>query len=121
MVPRVAGLEGVHRTLFHDRGNYFFLQQEAKDLRKKLDEAQRSKVRLEEEVTTIRETVHRAAIKLSPHARQRGSPSGVAPRSEGSGGVGGGTTISQDLTGVMERLHHLENERKVSKSTVQCF
>lgn len=84
--------------------------QEAKDMKKRLDEVRNSKMKLDEELATIRETVHRASVKFSPHLRQKGvagSPSGSARNAEGSG-------LMQDLAGVMERLHHLENERKVS-------
>lgn len=80
-------------------------------MKKRLDDVRKSKGKLEEELTTIRETVHRAAVKLSPHPRQKGiagSPS-VSVRN-GNTESGG---LTQDLAGVMERLHQLENERKV--------
>ena len=89
--------------------------QEAKDLRKKLEETHKFKAKLEDEVATVRETVHRAAIKLSPHARQKSSGSSSSSSRSGGGEGGGASTssVSQDLTGVMERLHQLETERKV--------
>jgi predicted nucleic acid-binding Zn-ribbon protein len=80
-------------------------------MKKRLDDVRKSKSKLEEDLATVRETVHRAAVKLSPHPRQKGmagSPSGSVRH-----GTTESSSLMQDLTGVMERLHHLENERKV--------
>lgn len=76
---------------------------------------------MEEELTTIRETVHRAAIKLSPHPRHKGAAGSPSAPSRNGGSDGGGNGVTQDLNGVMERLHHLENERKVSFRICCCF
>ncbi len=65
-------------------------------------------------MVSIRETVHRMTVKLSPHTRQKGqggTGSSLLSRNGGGGESGG---VSQELKGIVEHLHSLENERKVS-------
>ena len=75
-----------------------------------MDAVQKSKTTLEEELNGIQEKLHRAALKLSPHFRQKGTSGSPSGRNAENGG----STMTQDLGTVVERLHQLENERKVS-------
>ena len=76
---------------------------------------QKLKTTLDEEMATVRETIHRAALKLSAHAQQKGQSGSPSVSSRNGSSEGSSSSITQDLTAVMERLHHLENERKVRR------
>ena len=93
------------------------------ELRKTVTSLSKSKELLGEELTTVKEAVSRAAIKLSPrpqHKSRGGQLAATGQKSSGSSlssgtGNGNGNT-AQELHSMVERLHLLENERKVHKT-----
>ena len=103
--------------MIYFRNNPFFTHQEMSDLRKSVASLTKSKEKLEEELSSIKDTVGRATIKLSPRPQHKsragasGQRSSSSSVSSGSGNGNGNTT--QELHSMVERLHVLENERKV--------
>lgn len=88
------------------------------ELRKTVAGLKKSKEILEEELSTVKEAVSRATIKLSPrpqHKSRGGQLVASGQKSSSSSSVtgsGNGNT-AQELHTMVERLHLLENERKV--------
>jgi len=66
------------------------------ELRKSVEDLQKEKEGLEEELAKIQEIVHRATMKLPAVLQAKGTSS-----------------LSQDLSAVMEVLYSIENEKKV--------
>ena len=66
------------------------------ELRKSVEDLQKEKEGLEEELAKIQEIVHRATMKLPAVLQAKGTSS-----------------LSQDLSAVMEILYSIENEKKV--------
>ena len=66
------------------------------ELRKSVEDLQKEKEGLEEELAKIQEIVHRATMKLPAVSQAKGTSS-----------------LSQDLSAVMEILYSIENEKKV--------
>ena len=66
------------------------------ELRKSVEDLQKGKEGLEEELARVQEVVHRALLKLPAGLRAKGASS-----------------LSQDLNMVLERLNSIENEKKV--------
>ena len=92
------------------------------ELRKTVAGLTKSKEILEEELSTVKEAVSRATIKLSPrpqHKSRGGQLVASGQKSSSSSSVtgsGNGNT-AQELHTMVERLHLLENERKVKHTT----
>jgi hypothetical protein len=85
------------------------------ELRKTVGGLTKSKELLEEELSTVKEAVSRASIKLSPRPQHKSRSNQLAAtgqKSSASSGNGNGNT-AQELHTMVERLHLLENERKV--------
>lgn len=86
------------------------------ELRKTVSGLSKSKEIVEEELSTVKEAVSRATIKLSPrpqHKSRGGQLAATGQKSSSGTGTGNGNT-AQELHTMVERLHLLENERKVS-------
>ena len=92
------------------------------ELRKTVASLTKSKEIAEEELSTVKEAVSRATIKLSPRPqhKSRGSQlTATGQKSSASSGTGSGNgNTAQELHTMVERLHLLENERKVKESIV---
>ena len=92
------------------------------ELRKTVAGLTKSKEILEEELSTVKEAVSRATIKFSPrpqHKSRGGQLVASGQKSSSSSSVtgsGNGNT-AQELHTMVERLHLLENERKVKHTT----
>ena len=89
------------------------------ELRKTAASLTKSKEALEEELSNVKDAVNRASIKFSPRPqhKSRGSQLGATGQKSSSlssvvSGTGSGST-TQELHSMVERLHLLENERKV--------
>ena len=86
-----------------------------------MDKTENGRKKMEEELVAIRETLHRAAVKLP---QQKGASTGSPLSSSRNGnteGNTGGNQASQDLSGIMGQLHQLENERKVEGSLISAL
>ena len=90
------------------------------ELRKSVTTLTKTKEKLEEELSTIKDAVGRATIKLSPRPqhKSRSGPLGASVQWSSSSSVGsvtgnGSGNTAQDLNSMVERLHVLENEKKV--------
>lgn len=88
------------------------------ELRKTVGGLTKSKEMLEEELSTVKEAVSRATIKLSPRPQPKSRGGQLAATgqksSASSSGTGSGSgNTAQELHTMVERLHLLENERKV--------
>lgn len=93
------------------------------ELRKNVASLTKAKETLEEELANVKEAIGRATIKLSPRPQHKssrsnllgaaGQKSSTTSMASGTGNVNGNTT--QELHSMVERLHLLENERKVLK------
>ena len=90
------------------------------ELRKNVASLTKSKEMLEQELSTVKEAVSRATIKLSPRPQHKsrggqiaatGQKSSASSLSSGTGNGNGNT--AQELHSMVGRLHLLENERKV--------
>ena len=105
------------------------------ELRKNVASLTKAKELLEEELANVKEAIGRATIKLSPRPQHKssrsnqlgatGQKSSTSSLASGTGNGNGNTT--QELHSMVERLHLLENERKVLRyvalpisSTVLC-
>ena len=90
------------------------------ELRKTVAGLIKSKELLEEELSTVKEAVSRATIKLSPrpqHKSRGGQLAATGQKSSASSGTGSGNgNTAQELHTMVERLHLLENERKVTSN-----
>ena len=91
------------------------------DHQKKMEELVKSQTMLEEEAATVKDIIHRAGLKISMHSRPKGGGTSSFSSSmqswnggggEGSGD-GGSTNLMHDLGIIIDRLHHMENEKKV--------
>jgi len=66
------------------------------ELRKSVQDLQKGKEGLEEELARVQEVVHRAMLKLSAYLKAKGVSS-----------------LSQNMNVVLEQLNSIENEKKV--------
>lgn len=87
------------------------------ELRKQVAGLAKAKEMAEEELSSVKEAVGRATIKLSPRPQHRTRSAASSKNSSASSltagsGNGSGNT-AQELHTMVERLHLLENERKV--------
>ncbi len=93
------------------------------ELRKTVGGLTKSKELLEEELSTVKEAVSRASIKLSPRPQHKSRSNQLAAtgqKSSASSGIGNGNgNTAQELHTMVERLHLLENERKARSMLVR--
>ena len=108
--------------MYHISNNNFL--QEMSELRKTVASLTKSKENLVEELSNVKDAVNRATIKFSPRPQHkpRSSQLGASgQKSSSSSSVASGTgngsgSTTQDLHSMVERLHLLENERKVRQN-----
>jgi len=95
------------------------------ELKKKLEQLQKIHDMMEEEVSTVKEIIHRAVQKTSGHSRKANSSnslhSWVTGGGAGEGGDGSGSaSMLRDLGVITETLQQLENDRRVRDASRVC-
>ena len=85
------------------------------ELRKTVANLTKTRETLDKEMSVVKEAVSRATLKLSPrpqHKTRNSQLGATGQKTSMSSGTGNGN-MAQELHTVVERLHLLENERKV--------
>ena len=89
--------------------------QDMNEMKKKLEQLQKSQDMMEEEAGNIRDIVHRAVQKLSLHSRKGSSNASLHSWTAGGGaGDTGDVSMLHDLGMITETMQQLENDRRVS-------